>query len=109
MDWLDARVDGVRLTIRLTPRARRNAVLGVSDTADGDRMLKVVVTAAPEGGKANEALIKLLAKQWHLAKSDIRLISGHSARTKVLQIDGPPGTVAAAIRGSVEAVLENQR
>jgi hypothetical protein len=102
VDWLDARVDGVRLAVRLTtPRARRNAILGIAETADGNLVLKIAVTAPPEGGKANQALINLLAKQWRLTKSDIRMISGQSARAKILHIQGMPQSLAASIREAV--------
>jgi len=105
VDWLDPRADGIRLSIRLTPRARRNAILGIAETADGDRVLKVGVTAAPVGGKANEALIKLLAKHWHLAKSDIRLISGQTARSKVLHITGPATKLETTVRETIVSDL----
>lgn len=52
--------------------------------------LKARVSAAPEGGKANKALIVLLAKKFGLSKSAISLLSGETARKKILRIDADP-------------------
>ena len=81
--------DGVRVAVRLTPGASRNAVAGLADTAAGGRVLKVSVTAVPEAGKANAALVKLLAKEWRIAKSDVALVAGATDRTKTLLVAGP--------------------
>jgi len=56
--------------------------------AEGHAVLKASVTQAPEGGKANGAMIKFLAKQWNLAKSSIEVIQGQTSRNKVLLITG---------------------
>ncbi|MFZ5789412.1 MAG: DUF167 domain-containing protein [Pseudomonadota bacterium] len=82
--------DGLSLRVRLTPKARRSAVEGLAPEADGAVALKVAVTAAPEKGQANEALIALLAKEWHLAKSAITLTQGTSDRRKRLHLAGDP-------------------
>lgn len=50
--------------------------------------LKILVTAAPEGGKANAAVIKLLAKRWRVALGRFSVVSGVTARRKVVEIDG---------------------
>jgi len=90
--------DGVRVAIRLTPKASRNAIAGVAESgqgsgqgsSQGEAVLKVMVTAVPEAGRANEALIKLLAKEWGIAKSSISLIAGATDRNKILHIAGDP-------------------
>jgi uncharacterized protein (TIGR00251 family) len=86
--------DGVRVAIRLTPKASRNAIAGVAESGQGsgkgEAVLKVMVTAVPEAGRANEALIKLLAKEWGIAKSSISLIAGATDRNKILHIAGDP-------------------
>mgnify|MGYP000427444852 CR=1 FL=1 len=63
--------------------------VGVVDIAeaDGGAALKVAVTAAPEGGKANAAVIKLLAKALGVPKSRLTLIQGATSRDKVFRID----------------------
>ncbi|MCC9624634.1 DUF167 family protein [Thalassospira sp. MA62] len=88
---------GVRLFVRLTPKASRNAICGVAMDVDGQAQLKVSVTTVPENGKANQALIKLLAKAAKCPKSSIRIVSGQTDRNKVLRIDGDPDELTAKI------------
>lgn len=87
--WLSARPDGLRIAIKVTPRAARTVVEGVATDASGRAWLAVRLTEAPESGRANAALIRLLAKRWGLAARDLRLISGAGARHKILGIDRP--------------------
>lgn len=82
--------DGLTLRVRLTPKARRSSIDGLMPEADGAVALKVAVTAAPEKGEANEALIALLAKEWRLAKSAITLTQGAADRRKRLHLAGDP-------------------
>jgi uncharacterized protein len=72
-----------RISVRLTPRAGRDAI----DGWDGER-LRVRVAAAPVDGRANEALLHLLAKTVGVAPSRVALVSGAQARTKIVDIDG---------------------
>jgi uncharacterized protein (TIGR00251 family) len=72
--------------VRVAPKASRNAVTGLAAEADGGIAVKVAVTAAPEGGKANAALVKLLAKEWGVAKSDLSIMSGETGRRKTIEI-----------------------
>ncbi len=87
--WASDQADGVRLAVRVTPRAARSAVQGIEIDARGQAWLAVRLTAPPESGKANAALIKLLAKRWRLPASDFRLVSGATARRKVVHVQGP--------------------
>ena len=82
--------DHVRLSVRLTPSGGRDAIDGVEQDADGRAYLKARVSAVPEDGKANKALIVLLAKKLRLPKSSITFISGETARKKILRIDTDP-------------------
>ncbi len=50
--------------------------------------LKVAVTVPPEGGKANRAVLALIAEHFDLAKRDVELVSGHSSRRKRLLLRG---------------------
>src|SRR5205807_1230278 len=93
--------DGVRVRIRLTPRASANRLAGLVAEADGGVALKIMVTAAAEQGKANEALIKLLAGTWHLAKSDISIIAGAGDRRKTLHVAGAAPRLLAVLAASV--------
>lgn len=67
--------------IRVQPKAGRNSV-----EIDGDKVT-ARVTAAPEGGKANDAVVDLLAKRLKVAKGRVRIVRGHKARDKRLCIE----------------------
>ena len=75
--------DSVTFEVRVAPRASRNAIIGVHE---GE--LKVALTAPPVEGAANDALRKLLAKTLGVPKSNIEIIRGERARTKLLRIQG---------------------
>ena len=79
---------GLKVAVRLTPKASRDRVEGGQAEADGGIVLKVSVTTVPEDGKANAALIKLLSKQWRVPKSDMAIIQGATDRRKVILISG---------------------
>ena len=64
---------GLAVSLRVTPNAGRAKIDGVANDADGRPFLKVAVTAVPEDGKANEAVIKLFAKEFHLPKSSFSI------------------------------------
>ncbi len=74
----------LRLTVKVKPGAKKE---GISITPDGS--LEVRVSAPPEKGKANERLIELLAEHFGVAKSRISIVSGHTQRQKVVEIDLP--------------------
>lgn len=78
----------MRLAVRLTPKASRTRIEGVAAEADGGHVLKVSVTAVPEDGKANAALIKLLSKEWKVPKSAFDIAQGATDRRKSLHISG---------------------
>jgi hypothetical protein len=80
----------VRVALKVAPKASASRVVGCAEEADGALVLKVAVTAAPEDGKANEAVIALLAKAWKLPKRDFSIASGAAARRKVLHVAGDP-------------------
>jgi uncharacterized protein YggU (UPF0235/DUF167 family) len=83
----------LKILVRLTPKARRTAFLGWSEDAEGRRVLKASVTAAPEKGKANAALIALLAGHWRIPKSAIRIEQGETSRTKTLILSQIPENI----------------
>lgn len=74
---------GVLLPILAQPKARRNGLTGVHDGR-----LRVAVTQPPEKGKANAAIVKLLAKSLGLKRSQIELVSGETSSRKLLAISG---------------------
>ena len=87
--------DGLVVSLRVSPKASRSAILGPQQSDTG-QVLKVAVTAPPDKGKANEAVIALIAKAFGIAKCDVTLISGAADRRKVLRLHGDPQTLAAA-------------
>jgi len=94
---ITARSDGVLLRVKLTPKASRNALVRTEANADGDPQLRASVTAVPEKGKANAALIKLLAKKLGLPKTSIRLIAGDQSRHKSILFEGEPGELKTVL------------
>jgi uncharacterized protein (TIGR00251 family) len=79
--------------LRLQPGARSTGIDGLGELADGTVVLKVRVTEPPEGGKANAALVKLLARTWKLPKTAIRIVAGQGRRQKTLLIAGDPAAL----------------
>ncbi|HYJ36903.1 MAG TPA: DUF167 family protein [Rhizomicrobium sp.] len=79
---------GVRLALRLTPRAAKNGVDGIAQDADGRPLLKLRLVAPPVEGAANQALIAFLAKSLSLRKADISIRSGETSRIKILHLAG---------------------
>ena len=71
------------LQIRVVPRAKRNSI----EVGD-DGQVKVRVTAAPDRGKANGAVIALLSKRIGIPKRDIEIVRGHTARIKTVRVEG---------------------
>lgn len=84
---------GLTLTLRVSPKASRSAIIGVMQTADG-QALKVAVTSPPDKGRANESVIALLSKAFGIAKRDVTLISGATDRRKVIHLHGDPKALA---------------
>jgi uncharacterized protein len=74
---------GVRVALRVTPRAGRNEI----GTIRAGR-LQVKVTAAPDAGQANTAVLKLISKAWHVPVSAMEIVSGESSREKLVLLHG---------------------
>lgn len=77
----------MKLVVHLTPKASHNKIEGWAVDGKGQKILRVKVTAVPEDGKANEALIKLLSKTFRIPQSRISLARGATSRIKQLEID----------------------
>jgi uncharacterized protein (TIGR00251 family) len=95
--------DGVRVRLKVAPKAKRNQFGGLLDEPDGGKALKLQVTAAPERGKANEAVIALLAKEWGVAETAISVVSGATDRRKLVEIRGPSQDLLARLQGWLAA------
>ncbi len=77
---------GDRLQVRVTPKASSNRIK-VEYQEDGSQLIRVYVTTVPEDGKANKAVIKLLAKELGIAKSAFTITVGLTNRNKIIRID----------------------
>lgn len=69
------------LKIKVLPRSSKNEI-----TTQPDGSFKVKLTAAPTDGKANEALIKILAEHFQTSKSKIKIVKGERGRTKLVEV-----------------------
>jgi len=74
--------------IRLTPNAAKDRIRGIVADAQGNGVLRIAVTAVPEQGRANKAMIKFLAKQWRFPKTSMSVVKGATDRNKVVNIAG---------------------
>jgi uncharacterized protein (TIGR00251 family) len=77
----------VLLRVRLTPRASKDGIDGLKEIADG-ACVQARVRAVPEDGKANAALLELLAKAVGVAKSTLSISAGASSRLKTVRLAG---------------------
>ncbi len=89
--------DGLTLTIRLTPKSSRDVVEGVETLADGKAVLKARVRAAPEDGKANDSLLRMLSKTLGLPQKALTLSAGATSRVKTIRLAGDGLALAAAL------------
>ncbi|HEX4037022.1 MAG TPA: DUF167 domain-containing protein [Acidobacteriaceae bacterium] len=79
--------DGARFLVRVAPRARRTAILGIHGEGT-DAALKVALQAPPLEGRANAALIEFLAEVLELPRSAIRIGAGEHGRNKAIVVHG---------------------
>jgi uncharacterized protein (TIGR00251 family) len=89
--------DGLRLRLRVAPGARRDGLVGVHGTA-----LKLAVRAVAEKGRANEAVLRLLAEALGIPLPGLTLVAGASSRDKVVAVRGLD---AAELRRRLSAAL----
>jgi uncharacterized protein (TIGR00251 family) len=91
------RKDGITIAIKARPGARRSSIDGVHAGS-----LKVSVTAAPEKGKANEAIIELLADELNISRSSIAIVRGETSSQKTVRIDG---VKEEALKSELERII----
>lgn len=89
--------NGVRLAVRLTPRAGRDRVDGVKYGADGRPALHLRLAAPPVEGAANAALILYVARALDLPRGAVSLLSGATGRMKMLHLAGDPPSLIALL------------
>lgn len=95
---IKAHKKGISVNIRLTPGAKVETIHDIVDKGDEERALKVSVRVPPEDGKANRALINLLAKEWKLPKASFSLLSGATSRNKIILVEGDSEKLLAQIK-----------
>lgn len=81
--WLGSSGDALTIAIHAQPGAKREAVVG----EHGDR-LKIALNTPPIEGRANQALLKFLAKTLGLPRASISLLSGETSREKRVRVEG---------------------
>lgn len=94
--------NGLEVHLRVTPNASRNSIDGVVVDAQGSDALKLAVTAVPEKGKANTAVINLLSKSWRLRKSDCQVIRGQTEHRKTVFIRGDGEALRAILQQMID-------
>jgi len=73
--------EGITLRVRVQPKASGNEILGFREGA-----LRLRVTAPPEDGKANAAVVHLLAKTLGVSRNQLEIVRGHSSRNKLIRV-----------------------
>jgi len=95
--------DGLLIDVRVQPKSSKNAIVGVHGEA-----LKIKLNAPPVDGKANKALVQLVAKTLHCPKSAVEIISGQASRNKRLLIRITKDADFESRRDSFKAILKAQ-
>lgn len=93
---------GVAVRLRVTPRGGGDRIEGLARDAEGGCFLRLRVSAVAEKGRANEAVVKLLAKAWRLPRTALAITAGETGRNKVVTISGD----AAALEARISAWLD---
>ena len=93
--------DGIELHVRVTPRAGANRLEGVELRDNGAAVLRLRVAAPPDKGKANAAVVALVAAALGVPKSAVSVVAGETARTKTLRILGNSEALAAVLAARI--------
>ncbi|SNB51675.1 hypothetical protein SAMN07250955_101121 [Arboricoccus pini] len=99
---IEVRAGHVLLHLKVTPKARKAEIGGLISDAQGRPRLVVKVTAPPDQGKANAAVLAALAARLGLAISRLELVRGTTAREKTVEIEAEPQLIATALGLDVE-------
>jgi uncharacterized protein (TIGR00251 family) len=86
--------EGIRLAVRLTPRGGRAGFDGVGRDADDTAFVRARVSAPPVDGRANRALVRLIARALDVPASRCEIVLGAKARQKTIGITGDPAALA---------------
>jgi uncharacterized protein len=94
----------VHLEVRLLPRAKSDRLIGLAATAGGGRTLRAAVTAPARDGRANEALLRLLAQAWRLPRRNLSILAGAASRNKTVRVLGDPQQLIAKLSKEIAAL-----
>ena len=89
--------NGLKLFVRVTPRAKRNAVEAIRPIEDGRYVVAIRLAAPPVEGAANKALVRFLAERLAVPASRIAVVAGEKSRLKTVRIAGVDSAVLAAL------------
>lgn len=92
----------MKVAVRVRPGARADAVGGRWDGPRGPALLVAVRARAVEG-KANAAVVALLAAAFAVRRGDVEILNGHHGRDKIVQVDGDAAALAARLAALLEA------
>lgn len=98
---------GLFLDVRATPKAARDEIAGLVTTADGKARMSVRVTSVPDKGKANAAIIAIMARTMRVAKSTFRQTAGATDRNKTFHITAHEDAVTRFVTGLPAATGKN--
>jgi uncharacterized protein (TIGR00251 family) len=98
---LSLKGNGVQVEIRLSPGAKANRLTGIADAAGGRRVIKATVASPPKDGRANEALLQLLAQSWCLPRRDLSIVRGFMSRNKAIHVAGDPQQLIRKISAEI--------
>ena len=90
-NWCTPAQGGIRITVQITPNAKKSEVIGVLEDA-----LKIKLHAQPIEGKANEALVRFLADMLDVPKSAVTITHGHTSKRKIIEVSGATLTIDRA-------------
>ena len=94
----------MRLAVRVTPKGGHDAADGWGTDPSGRPFLKLRVSVPPAEGQANAAVIALLAKTLGISKSAVRIVSGETARLKIVELEGVEAEALAGAFGAPPAL-----
>ena len=94
--------DGVAVRLRVTPRGGTDRIEGLACDAEGGRFLRLRVSAVAEKGRANAAVVKLLAKAWRLPRTALAITAGETGRDKGVTVAGDTAVLEARISAWLE-------
>ena len=79
----------MKIAVKVTQNSMQDLVKEGGVNAYGNRVLKIKTTASPEDGKANVAVIKIVSEYFKVKRGEVRILSGETARLKILEVDLP--------------------